>query len=36
MAIKDNFKKGSVELLVLAVLSKADLSGSRLPQKIKE
>lgn len=36
MAIKDNFKKGSVELLVLAVLSKEDMYGYQITQKIKE
>lgn len=36
MAIKDNFKKGSVELLVLAVLSGEDMYGYQITQKIKE
>lgn len=36
MAIKDNFKKGSVELLVLAVLSEKDMYGYQITQEIEE
>ena len=36
MAIRDNFKKGAVELLVLAVLSDEDMYGYQITQEIEQ
>ena len=36
MGIRDNFKKGTVEMLVLSLLAESDLYGYQFPQLISE
>lgn len=36
MGIRDNFKKGTVEMLVLSLLAESDLYGYQFPQMISD